>query len=98
MKEERKRRERKKKGGEDLECKEQVDKRFPLDLDWQYLNAHTQWAIAYIALKHTILLFILTLPLLLTCKRCWLPAIYQPQPKHTQLGLFSLSTVPTSFL
>ena len=24
-----------------FECKEQVDKRFPLDLDWQHLNAYT---------------------------------------------------------
>ena len=39
MKEKRKKQEGKKEGK--IECKEQVDKRFPLDLDWQHLNAYT---------------------------------------------------------
>lgn len=32
---------RKKKGGEDLSTRSRLIKGFPLDLDWQHLNAHT---------------------------------------------------------
>lgn len=42
MKEEKKvLQEEKRKGRGRFECKEKLDKSFPLDLDWQYLNAHT---------------------------------------------------------
>lgn len=33
---------RKKEGGEDLSLRSRLIKRFPLDLDWQHLNAHTE--------------------------------------------------------
>lgn len=63
-------------------------KRFPLDLDWQHLNAYTQWTVAYIAFKHRVLLFILKQLLLLTCKGCRRPAIYKKNRKILKWGLF----------
>ncbi len=79
----------KKKRGEDLSVRSRLIKAFL----WTWTGStwmHIQWAIAYIALKHRILLFILKQGLWLAHKGCWLPAIYQREQKNTPVGLVPL--------
>lgn len=87
---------RKKKEGEDLSVRSSLIKGFL----WTWTGStwmHMQWAIAYIALQHRILLFILKRLLWLTClmlAACYLP---REQKKHSSGACSAVPTFPLPF-
>lgn len=90
MKEERKAG-RKKKGREDLSVRSRLIKGFPLDLDWQHLNAHTVgYCLHSLKAQNSAIYF--EKALWSPCKECWLLHIYQREQKTIlKWGLFDCS-------